>query len=265
MKLTIKELKAEIKKHKGHPKITGLKRDQLVKIYEELPKEHLEGGALSDLFSGKIELDYRNATKTVLGNYGQQPIASITAVRTPIMKVIDSVINVISFGQYNKYKPDDLFHLGLIVVLQDGTKLVVEKLEKINIAKLPKGYVGKTSQVYPIDMQKKRITLFDLMNNARRRFGESRYFSYDGFKNNCQDFLMMLLNASGLETADNKAFIKQPLEQLIKKLPSYVPKVAKVVTDVANKATEVIGLGKCNCDCHKTGGSSDILDLRKYL
>jgi hypothetical protein len=117
----------------------------------------------------------------------------------------------------------------------------------------------------PIDMQKKRITLFDLMNNARRRFGESRYFSYDGFKNNCQDFLMMLLNASGLETADNKAFIKQPLEQLIKKLPSYVPKVAKVVTDVANKATEVIGLGKCNCDCHKTGGSSDILDLRKYL
>jgi c-di-GMP-related signal transduction protein len=52
---------------------------------------------------------------------------------------------------------------------------------------------------------------------------------------------MMLLNASGLETADNKAFIKQPLEQLIKKLPSYVPKVAKVVADVANKATEVLG------------------------
>jgi hypothetical protein len=52
-------------------------------------------------------------------------------------------------------------------------------------------------------------------------------------------------------------------------MPSYVPKVAKVVTDIANKATQIIGLGKCNCDCHKTGGSKpdqdDLFDLRKYI
>jgi hypothetical protein len=262
--VNIKELKAEIKTFKNHPKITGLKKDELIKVLDDL-KSDVVGGSFSDLFSGKIEKDYRVATKTVLGNYGQQPIASMMAVRTPIMSVVDKALNVISLGAWNKYKVDDLFHLGLLVTLQDGTVLVVEKLEKINIAKASKGYVKKNSETMPIDMQKKRITLFDLMNNARRRFGESRYFSYDGFKNNCQDFLMMLLNASNLETADNKAFIKQPLEQLIKKLPSYVPKVAKVVTDVANKATEVLGMGKCNCDCHKTGGSSDILDLRKYL
>ena len=80
----------------------------------------------------------------------------------------------------------------------------------------------------------------------------------------------MLLTASGLQTKDNEDFILQPLERLISKLPKFVPKVARAVTDIANKATEVIGLGKgCSCGCHdKMGGSANqdpLTDLRKYL
>jgi hypothetical protein len=217
-------------------------------------------------------MDYRQKTKKFITNYGSYDVKSITAVRTPILKLVNFALNAVSFGKLNdlkkKYGHDKLFHLGIIVELNDNknTRLIIEKLEKVNIEFFNESYIKKNSETVNVPMNYKKVSLYDLLNNARRKFGDYRFFSYDGTgysgsTNNCQDFIIMMLDASGLGDPSSKSFIKQDLDQLLNKLSKTTHKIAKGVTDLANKATSYIGLGyesdenesesDCSCDCHK--------------
>jgi hypothetical protein len=258
--MLIKEIKAEIKKYKNKPKITGLKKKELLQVLQDLQNNNktddVEGGAFFN-----VKLDYREQAKANLYAHGTKIIKSIEAVRTPIMNVINKTLNVLSFGMLNKLKSkygyDQLFHLGIVVVLEDDTKLVIEKLEKISISKFTNSYIKSNSEVKRVDMKLKRLSLFDLMNNARRKIGDTEFFSYDGTgkrgtTNNCQDFIINLLKYSGLENTEIYNFVKQELDQLLQKMPKYIHSISKGTTDLANKATQLIGLGK------------DITDLKNY-
>jgi hypothetical protein len=107
-------------------------------------------------------------------------------------------------------------------------------------------------------MKLKRISLFDLMNNARRKLGDRRFFEYDGSglsgkTNNCQDFIINLLRYSNLEDTEIYKFVKQELDELLQKMPRYVHHIAKGTTNLANKMTELVGLG-----------NKDLTDLKYY-
>jgi hypothetical protein len=177
------------------------------------------------------------------------------------MNVINKTLNVLSFGMLNKLKSkygyDKLFHLSVVVVLEDDTKLVIEKLEKISISKFTNSVIKSNSEVKRVDMKLKRLSLFDFLNNARRKLTPDQYFGYDGTgksgkTNNCQDFIINLLKYSNLENTEIYNFVKQDLDELLQKLPRYVHSIAKGTTDTANKATQLIGLGK------------DLTDLNNY-
>jgi hypothetical protein len=215
-------------------------------------------------------MDYRQRTKKFITNYGAYDVKSITAVRTPILKVVNWALNAVSLGKLNelkqKYGHDKLFHLGIVVELNDNrnTRLVIEKLEKVNIEFFNESYIKRNSETVNVPMNSKKVSLYDLLNNARRKYGDYRFFSYDGTgytgsTMNCQDFIMMLLEASGLGDPSSKSFIKQDLDQLLNKLSKTTHRIAKGITDFANKATSFIGLGydsedsddsDCSCDCH---------------
>jgi hypothetical protein len=258
--MLIKEIKAEIKKYKNKPKITGLKKKELLQVLQDLQNNNktddVEGGAFFN-----VKLDYREEAKKNLYAHGTKIIKSIEAVRTPIMDVINKTLNVLSFGMLNKLKSkygyDKLFHLSVVVVLEDDTKLVIEKLEKISISKFTNSVIKSNSEVKRVDMKLKRLSLFDFLNNARRKLTPDQYFGYDGTgksgkTNNCQDFIINLLKYSNLENTEIYNFVKQDLDELLQKLPKYLHTIAKGTTDTANKATQLIGLGK------------DITDLKNY-
>jgi hypothetical protein len=194
--------------------------------------------------------------------HGTKIIKSMEAVRTPIMDVINKTLNVLSFGMLNKLKSkygyDKLFHLSIIVVLEDDTKLVIEKLEKISISKFTNSVIKSNSETQKVDMKLKRLSLFDFLNNTRRKLTPSQFFGYDGTgksgkTNNCQDFIINLLKYSGLENTEIYNFVKQELDQLLQKMPRYVHSIAKGTTNLANKGTELIGLG-----------NKDLTDLNNY-
>jgi hypothetical protein len=60
--------------------------------------------------------------------------------------------------------------------------------------------------------------------------GEKFYY-YDAFHNNCQDFVGNLLAASGLLGPDIAGFIKQPVDQLVKEI-SITDRIARGITDL---------------------------------
>lgn len=214
----------------------------------------VEGGALLDIFNKKQTLDYREEAKKMLYNNGQYNIRSITAVRTPILGPINKLLNIISFGKMEslktKYNIDTLYHLGLIIDLYEpNKKIIVEKNEKITISNFRQSYITPKSQTATVDLKLKKLSLLDLMNNARRKYGDNLFFSYDGTgksgkTNNCQDFLIMLLSASNINEPNINNFIKQDLDELLQQMNPTFHKVAKATTDLANKATTIIGLGK---------------------
>jgi hypothetical protein len=216
---------------------------------------NIEGSGFSAIFKG-IQKDYTNSSKKIIkGPLGKLPINSLTIVRTPIQAVIAKVLNILS---WNKYKFDDLYHLAMIAKI-GNKQIVIEKNERINISTSYK--ISDKTEYFDIKLNN-LITLEQLLNNTLTKYGNSKYFLYDGLNNNCQDFLMMILTANNLNNSQAITFIKQNLTQLKKKIPKYLPKVMNFVTDVGAKTSEILGgCDNCKADTHK----EKLKKIRKIL
>lgn len=170
--------------------------------------------------------------RELLKNHGNAIIEKITVCRTPIHKALDTVLNVLSLGLFNKVKKqlryDDLFHLFMFIELSDGFKFRIEKNE---VVRLTSDDTNKSEQeCIPINVNKK-ITLGSMFAMAISR--NSKFWLYDAFNNNCQDFILGMLESSGLGNQQDYKFIKQDSVYILSRLPSYVGRLSKILTDLA--------------------------------
>jgi hypothetical protein len=282
--LHIKEIKFYISRYekpKGK-KLTGLKRHELEDVLRDLmlhgklkcmagckkghcdcyyTKKQIEGAGIMDFFK-KPKKDYTNGSKSTIKKYGSLPIVGLEVVRTPILSVLDRVINIISFGKFHKLKKkynfDDLFHLQLIAkVNMDGhyKNVVLEKNEVINISTSVS--TKNTSQMINVPLQNKQLTINDLITKGRADAGDAKWFLYDGLKNNCQDFIMMVLGSSGLLSPDVSAFIKQDVSKIADGLPAHVKKAMNLTTDLGARVSQAIGAGRQTNEYWKNKTSND--------
>ena len=68
--------------------------------------------------------------KQALNKIGNQQITSARCGRTPVQSVIQGALRMVATVNY-----DDLFHLFIELTLTNGQKWVLEKIERINLAK----------------------------------------------------------------------------------------------------------------------------------
>ena len=57
-----------------------------------------------------------------------------------------------------------------------------------------------------------------MVENYQNKKGKEKFFIYDGVNNNCQDFVLNLLQNSGLGNQSDYEFIKQDTEHLFEGL-----------------------------------------------
>lgn len=171
------------------------------------------------------------SVKLVLRNYGLDNITKLTLRRNPVSSLITGAMNAVSGGtfyQNMKNQPyDKLFHLGL-VVSTDKVSFVLEKIERVNVAysiSKPEGLEELNVSV-PSD-----LTVEMLITKTKDRMGKTKFLDYDGYNNNCQDFMMNVLEANGLSNEENTKFIKQDTQVLFKDSP-LLQKVSKKLTDI---------------------------------
>jgi hypothetical protein len=166
------------------------------------------------------------------------------------MTVLEGVLNLISLGKYEEGKKmanyDNMYHLGLIFVLQDNTHIMVEKNERIDMDIIGMDKIKSYGELYPIYLYK-RITFKEILDNAQKAMG-GRYFQYDPFLgNNCQVYAKSLLEYSGLLSPEADKFIFQPLEEIVKKIPKSTPIIARGITQLgaffANIGSKITGRG----------------------
>jgi hypothetical protein len=211
-------------------------------IYDESFDKNQGSGILPS-----IRRDYSPNVRNVLNKYGNMKIKSAVVQRVPIESMLKNVLNVISLGKFKeqtkKLGYDKVFHLSLIVVCENGTQLVIEKNEVINIStKIPPMKKGGERMNVTIN---KDITLNQLLENAQQKIG-SKFFLYDAFKNNCQMFIDSLLTHSGLNTPELKKFILQDAGKILEGMPFYMKDVARGLTNLGAQFNRIIyGKGKC--------------------
>lgn len=236
--------------------LTGLNKKQILYEIGNIPI-NIPGNGLKDVI--KSVKDYlffptskmSKKSQDVLDKYKDVNIKSIKVFREPIQSSIQSFLNLVSLGKFNEAKKnanfDNLFHLYMVLKLDNGTDILIEKNENIYIR--DDFNKSKDNESIDIDISDKKLSKGSTMNldtllyNTEKLMGKFYFYQYNAKSNNCQDFLMNILKANGLADKKYSDFIKQDLEVLFQNLPSWSNKFSQVFTDLRAKITEIFGLG----------------------
>jgi len=211
--------------------------------------------------AGKLlgaKLSFSNQIKNILNKYGNQKIKAIRIGRRPINSLVEKAFDIISLGKWSKlrkdYYFDRLFHLFLVITMDDGNVISFEKNSIVTMTeKDPRCSLPDTECIeieYPADS----LTLDELVKKPLERIGKDSYFVYQPFDQNCQIFIRSVLETFGLYSKKAEEFIYQDITEIVKRLPWYVKYVGKAVTDIDATRSKISGAG-CGCDaCALAGG-----------
>ena len=206
-------------------------------VDEEDNKEEIEGGNLKYLISKRDYSLLPKKVRTNLKKFGKEKITSLIIVRTPIEKAINGLLLVITGNKYNKAVKsagyDTMFHLALFI----NNKYLFDKQEVVHFER--KNPIKKNSETRNVPITRK-ITIEELVQNTKTFMGNKNFNTYDAFKNNCQDFIIGVLEGNRLGYGEFQSFVKQDADAVLKKLPKFTQKISKALTDVGAVAEKVI-------------------------
>ncbi len=161
-------------------------------------------------------------------NEGQKKIVSIKVCRSPVSKVLKSIINVVSLGMLKRKMKeksyDELFHLFAVLEFEDGSIKTIEKNERVMVTNGDKSTSNTVCAGKHI--MKNPITANKFISDAEKK-GDKNFWIYSADKYNCQRFIKDLMNAQGITQFDS--FIKQDTEDL---MPGYVKKFSNAITGI---------------------------------
>lgn len=200
---------------------------------------YVGSGIIKDTFNKVFNInfnDYTKKSRDILKLVGNDIIYSIKIIRTPINKLIENVLNVVSLGKFIKNKSyDNLFHLSIII----NNKILIEKNQSINISLDIE--TNSKSEYYTINWFKTNISVNELLENTRLKIGNDKYFDYNSFNNNCQNFVINILRSNKILDNLAERFILQDITGLIENMPEYSKDLSTGLTDFASVAEKLIG------------------------
>jgi hypothetical protein len=218
----------------------------------------LGGEGLGDIYKeakhrlkSLISKDYRKQNlnrkfEKYLQENGNKQIESIEVGRKPINKNIDTVLNIMSGGRYNKKKKelkyDDVYHQFLIVKYKDGTKRKIEKNSSIEASEVKEEDENNVFVKLPT---KENTNLKDVIERTKEKY--LNYDEYSAEKNNCQDFVKKVVKANDLlpdNIDEEKVLQTQNAKELIDTLPSSLRNIPFVATEIARIKDRVIDGGR---------------------
>lgn len=164
--------------------------------------------------------------------HGRDKIQSLSMVRAPVAKVGVMAMQLLTAGRWDEFRKkagvDSVYHTGLVI----NGNLVLEKLDKLE------GRVDATHtkseglEMYAVPIEANKMTVAEFLEKGRRQMGE-KFYTYDAFRSNCQDWVANMVSANGLLDAEGRRFIKQDIDKLIKELPELTKTAAVAITDTA--------------------------------
>ena len=170
--------------------------------------------------------------------HGDEKITSITVYRYPLDTVTNALLQLVTAGNWNEIKRkgghDSLFHLGIVV----NGKYTIEKLEKLEAREDASSLTKPESQIMEVPINKD-VTIGQMLENAKKGMGKN-FYTYSALGgNNCQNFVLGLLDNSGLLNSSLKEFIFQNIEKLVEATPSLMKWLTQGITDQARNLSNI--------------------------
>ncbi|MBS1738550.1 MAG: hypothetical protein JSS98_18360 [Bacteroidetes bacterium] len=141
--------------------------------------------------------NYPPAEREIIQQFGNLRIIGITIYREPLENTVNGLVNAITLGKFssikNKYSIDELYHLYMIVTLENNKTILVEKNEVINLHQNPT--VKPSAQKFALNIPPNFICTFKQLLDAGEAYMGKDWFTYNAISNNCQRFIMSILNA----------------------------------------------------------------------
>ncbi len=195
--------------------------------------------------------NYPNSASKTMELLGNLVVVSAEIVRTPINPMIEKLANYLSLGKIEEAKKelnyDKLFHLQLVLNVKDKKnnikKVSIQKTERVQVDDRIL-YVNSDSEYLPINIGNRKFTPNMMLEKTRMRIGDYDFFGYHAFENNCQNFVLELLKTEDLVTKEISNFVYQDIESIAKKIPEISKKILKVVTDLGNSISKILGFGE---------------------
>lgn len=255
-KMNIKELRHYAKlinvrnhdKMKKHELIHALKGEGLydyIPIIKDKIKEYINKvpdpikKGISYVFNkGKNIGSFNKKAKKTLEQYGNKQISDIKIFKEKIDGFVRSAISAISDSKGN------LYHLGLLITLDDGTEITCDKDHVVNVR--VGSPIKSTTEVLDVDLKGKHITLNELLEKAIETVGKDQIFEYNALGGrNCQNFVVDVLSSSGILTKAQENWTLQSLQDLKDKsrLGYDTEAVVKGLTDTRNIIDNLTGYG----------------------
>jgi hypothetical protein len=212
-------------------------------------EKHLQGAGIGDIFS-KVKNVFTNdrspAVDEIMKKYGFFNITGFAIHRTPVQKILQSVLNVVSLGKFKKSleeKYDEVFHLFIVFRLQYGdgpdkfiTYFLTEKTPNITVEQRKDfGSPHTKLEDIRIGTVTHPVTVKQMYDAAIKAQGPD-FFRYNAYSNNCQVYIKNLLNAIGITEFDS--FIYQPINGI---LEGFAKKFANVVTSTGHLVGRLTG------------------------
>lgn len=201
------------------------------------------------------KLSFSNKIKKILKKYGDKKIRAIRIGRRPINKLVEKAFQIITLGKWDKLKNqyyfDRLFHLFLVLTMEDGTVISFEKNSIVTLSENDSRCSMKDVECIELEYPADSLTLDELVKKPLARIGKEKYFIYNPFSQNCQIFISEVLKTFNLYSPKAKEFVYQNISEIVERLPFYVEYVAKTVTDIDATVSKVTGAGHKNCGCHR--------------
>ena len=168
--------------------------------------------------------------KTALNKIGTNKIISARLGRTPVQAIIQGALKTVANVPY-----DDLFHLFIELTLDNGQKWVLEKIERINLVKedRTKKAGAEFTSSFPVNK-----SVDELFQNTKNRMGD-KFLPYQSASNNCQYFIMGVLDGNGLNNSERSSFVKQDTKAIFEKNPA-LRKFANTLTDIGGYGNALI-------------------------
>jgi len=192
--------------------------------------------------------DYPPAERSLIDRYGDKKINGICIYRHKVADTVNTLVNVISLGQFNKVKNkygyDDLYHLMMVLTLEGGIPILVEKNEVINIHEYPT--IKPDWQKFELSLPSNWNTTFKQFLANGETFMGNDYFTYDAMTNNCQRYIKSLILANPPLQQENPEvirFIEQDITGLKRDLSPTTKNIFRATTDLASRLN-VLAKGK---------------------
>lgn len=183
----------------------------------------------------------RNKDKKFLQHYGHCKIQNIFVCKTNVNPYLEKALDILSFGKWSETKKKHnfktMYHLFLILDIEDDENIKSVYFEKLNGIQCNEYKEFYFSEKIPIQKEC-NVTLKEFFENTQKEMLQS-FWTYDPFKNNCQDFVIASLKANNVFSDPIYEYMKQDVKYAVKDLPPFTNSISTTLSFLTQIITNI--------------------------